>query len=470
MFCSNNLETPVLEGAVPNSDEIEIVEEYNETEHNNWLKEHKERVRKEKLEERAQREQQKTVADAHNDVFQKLEERELLEELGIDPDNFNEQTLRELLPKDPEIDKTDCDKDNATTKTDTEIFDMLAKLEAQEANEAENVDEEIEQNMQSTNEMVRNLMSGQMQVTPAKQRLSGTKNTSEEEEEDDDNDNDDQLEEVKLIRQEMQLLPNEEREEFLHSQLEIIKAKMRKIQRVSFISDELTHLMNVVVCLEDDLQEMLFEQTETASTDELSDESVSTLDNKKRRISFAKVDEQLIFKKKDPVADLLNNDKQRQQREVIKLDAALVQPVRSVKPKIDSAKLSNSQIMQKVEENLEFVQENQSVRDFDLVNQILESTTGRINTLHISFHHSEALPAAVNESDNISTPGNPAQLYDLYKRQQEKNSFPIYVNGYEGEEELKVPIIKEEERAAAYDDPRKQVSSWINLLTLLKRF
>ncbi|EDW09192.2 unconventional prefoldin RPB5 interactor-like protein [Drosophila mojavensis] len=501
-----NLETPILEGAVPKSDEIEIVEEYNETDHNNWLKEHKERVRKEKLAERAQREQYK-AADAHKDVFQKLEERELLEELGLDPDNFSEQTLSELLPKEAPKDKTDCDKENATTKTDEEIFDMLAKLEAQEANEAADVDEEIEQNVQSTNEMVRNLMSGQMQVTPAKQRLSGIKNIlkeekdeeyvdqpelrlsgtktiskeeeehnagedhpeqglsgmqniskKEEEEDNNDEDDEDQPEEVKLIRQEMQLLPIEERQEFLNSQLQIIKAKMRKIQKASFASDELTHLMNVLICLEDDLQELLFEQTETANTDELSD-AVSTLDNKKRRISFATADEELLFKKEETVAEMLTNGKQRQQREVIKLDASLVPPTPTVEPKLDTEKHSNSQIMQKVEENLEFVQQNQSVQDFDLVNQILEASTGRINTLHISFTHSDALPAAPTETDDTETPGTPAQLYELYKKAQEKYSFPIFVNGYEGEEELKVPIIKEEDRASAYADPRKQFNN-----------
>lgn len=495
---------------MPKSDEIEIVEEYNEADHNNWLKEHKARVRKEKLQERAQREQYKT-ADAQNDVFQKLEERELLEELGLDPDNFSEQTLSELLPKEAPKDKTDCDKENVTTKTDEEIFDMLAKLEAQEANEAADVDEEIEQNVQSTNEMVRNLMSGQMQATPAKQRLSGIKNvlkeeekkdndeeymdqpelrlsgtnkiskedeadenqfklglsgvkiTSNEEEDEDNNDEDDedQPEEVKLIRQEMQLLPIEEQQEFLNSQVQIIKAKMRKIQKSSFASDELTHLMNVLVCLEDDLQELLFEQTETGNTDELSEESesVSTVDNKKRRISFATADEELLFKKEETVAEMLTNGKQRQKRDVISLDAPpLVLPKQTVEIKLDTEKHSNSQIMQKVEENLEFVQQNQSVQDFDLVNQILEASTGRINTLHISFNHSDALPTAPTQTDDTETPGTPAQLYELYKKAQEKYSFPIFVNGYEGEEELKVPIIKEEDRATAYDDPRKQVS------------
>jgi len=97
--------------------------------------------------------------------------------------------------------------------------------------------------------------------------------------------------------------------------------------------------------------------------------------------------------------------------------------------------------MQKVEQNLEFVKEHQSVQDFDLVNQILEASTGRINTLHISVKHSNAV-AAVTECDEM-IPGNPADIYNLYKKtlakKQMKPEFPIYVNSFEGEEELKVP-------------------------------
>jgi len=155
----------------------------------------------------------------------------------------------------------------------------------------------------------------------------------EDEDEYDDNDPD-QPEEVKLIRQQLSQLPIQQREEFLMSQLQIIKSKMRKIQKEHFISDELTHLMNVVVCLEDDLQDMMFAEIHAASTDELSDESESLLDtidvNKKRRISFAATDEELIFRKEETVAQMLSKQKQQQSREVISLDAPL-KPLESQK-------------------------------------------------------------------------------------------------------------------------------------------
>lgn len=460
---------------MPSSDEIEIVEEYNEAEHKNWLREHKERVRREKQEERAQRE---AHANAPDDLFHNLEESEMLEELGLDPDNVNKQTLIDMIQTEIKIDKPEsnnCDNENSTTKTDTEIFDILAKLEAQEQLEASELDEESEQNLQSTNELVRNLMKGETQMTSAKQRIAraennvnklnedlATNNENDMEEEEEEEEESDLPEEVKLIRQQMAVLPREEREQFLHSQLQVIKAKMRKIQKISFISDELTHLMNVVVCLEDDLQEMLFEQNEAASTEELSEDAESLpdlVDNKKRRISFAESDEQLFFKQDETVAEMLAKGKQ-QQREVIQLDAPL-QPAQQESILEVPATATSPQIMQKVERNREFVQENQSVQDFDLVNKILEASTGRINTLQISFSHSDA-PSASMQFDDTSIPGNPAHFYQLYKRAlaeaQAEQSFPIYINSFAGEDELKVPILKEEERAAAYDDPRAQVS------------
>ncbi|XP_034103818.1 unconventional prefoldin RPB5 interactor-like protein [Drosophila albomicans] len=470
----NKLEKPLLEGAVPNAGEIEIVEDYNEEAHNNWLKAHKESMRKQKQEERIQR------ASQGNDqeLFQKLEEREMLEELGLDPDNLNEHELSELLQKDEDVKKPksenkDCDKQVEQDMTDEEVFNILDKLEAEELlEEDDELNEEAAQNVQSANELVQNLMKGQgIEVTPVKTRIGKVQPEIEEiqlaEEEEDDDDDGDQPEEVKVIREQLVQLPNEQQLEFLQEQIEIIKTKMRNIQKEQFISDELTHLMNVVVCLEDDLQEIMMEQVETASTDELTDEPQSmpaVVDKKKRRISFAKEDYHVLFRKEEAVDKMMRKYKKLQpkvNRDVISLDDAPMQEaVREVAIVEPPKPVIPSPIMQKVEQNLEFVQQHQSVQDFDLVNQILEASTGKINTLHISFKHSDATTAS-SEFDG-TTPGNPADFYLYEKAQSQKtsgNEFPIYVNSFEGEEELKVPILKEEARQAAYDDPRSQFSN-----------
>ncbi|KAL7735451.1 hypothetical protein ACLKA6_019562 [Drosophila palustris] len=468
----NKLEKPLLEGALPNAGEIEIVEDYEEEAHNKWLKQHKESVRKQKQEERIQRESQSD----EKGILKELEERELLEELGLDPDNLSEQAISKLLKDQLQIPQSEsevCDTQFESTKTDEQLFDILDKLELEEQQEEYDIDLEAERNQQVTNNLIQNLMRRETKVDPSNwlPRIGKAGNNVEkpnegvdiwDEDDDDDDPDPDQPVEVKLIREQMAQLPIEQQEEFLKSQLQILKSKMRKMQKEHFISDELTHLMNVVVCLEDDLDDMIFGLTQAASTDELSDESESlpnATDNKKRRISFAPTDDELVFRKEESVAQMLPQRKQQQSREVITLDAPLKIAQTEVSEK-EPLKPVTSQIMKKVEQNLDFVQEHQSVQDFDLVNQILEASTGRINTLHISVKHSDAVAASTACDESI--PGNPADIYNLHKKTLElkklSHEFPIYVNSFEGEEELKVPILKEEARKAAYDDPRAEFS------------
>jgi len=351
---------------VPNAGEIEIVEDYDEEAHNNWLKAHKESVRKQKEQERIERSQ-----ESHLDVeaFKKLEEREMLEELGLDPDNFKDNELSALLNAEG-IQKTESKVCDTQTITDEQVFDMLNKLEAQEQDEEAEMDPEAEENLHNTNDVVMQLTKNQTEITSIKPRIAKAQNNAEKPDKDEDSmdmdeDDSDQPEEVKLIREQLAQLPVEQQEEFLKSQLQIIKSKMRKLQKENFINDELTHLMNVVVCLEDDLQEMMFDSIQTVSTDELSDESESMSNaidvNKSRRISFAETDEKLIFRKDEAVAQMMAKNK-KNSREVITLDAPLQHVQKEVSIK-EPLKPVTSQIMQKVEQNLEFVKEHQSVQD-----------------------------------------------------------------------------------------------------------
>lgn len=424
LYFRNKLEKPLFEGAVPNAGEIEIVEDYEEEAHNNWLKQHKDSMKKQKQEERIQRE----FHTNEEDVFRKLEERELMEELGLDPDNLNEDALSNLLSNQvetPQWPSEICDKE---AMSDKGIFDILDKLEAQEKHEESEIDPEVELNLQSTNDFVRNLMKGQTEENPSKWRPQVGRAINEVEkptedldimDEDDVEDeiDPDQPDEVKLIREQLSQLPMEQQEMFLKSQVQILKSKMRKMQTEHFISDELTHLLNVVVCLEDDLQDMMFDKIQAASTDELSDESESFPDipdsNTKRRISFAATDEELIFRKEEAVAQMLPKKKPQERREVISLDAPLKHAPKEVGIK-EPLKPIGSKVMQKVEQNLEFVMEHQSVQDFDLLNQILEASTGQINTLHIRVKHSNTVAASTECDKGI--PGSPADIYNLHKR------------------------------------------------------
>ncbi|XP_017027659.1 unconventional prefoldin RPB5 interactor-like protein [Drosophila kikkawai] len=488
----NKLKTPLEEGAVPSGDQVEIVEDFNEESHNKWMAEHKERVRQQKQEERLKRQAEPQKGD--NEVLKKLEEREMMEELGLDPDDINEDMLEDLLNGEKEPTRP-TEKPIPQTLTDDQESQLWEKLEAQEQNETEELSSEAEESLKSTDNLVRQLMSGEMDTPLPKKRVGGEKQTTEGE---DDNEDDDeevtQVEEVKTIREQISLLPSEERQAFLRDQLNILKAKMRRIQKANFISDELIHLMNVVVVLEDDLQDMIFEQEledsgedgepdetveETHKVPEDSEETVANElpkaeikavseivpenGTKTRRISFALSDEKLEFRREDTVAEMLPNAR-KNSRDVIKLDEPLTtQPASEKKP--NPSKSTNEDILQKVQRNIEFVKENQSVQDFDLLNQILEASTGRINTLHISFKHSDALPSTHKSDDQeeggADTPGNPADFYKKYEKdlaQVNQSSFPIYVNGFEGEEEVKVPIMSEAARGSAYEDPRSEFS------------
>ncbi|XP_016947317.1 unconventional prefoldin RPB5 interactor-like protein [Drosophila biarmipes] len=462
----NKLNTPLAEGAMPSGDQVEIVEDFNEESHNKWMTEHRERVRQQKQQERLKR--QAEPPGSGDEVLRKLEEREMMEELGLDPDNINEEQLQDLLNEDQS--PQEANKENGTLTQEQEE-ELWKRLEAEEQNEAAELSPEAEESLKSTDELVRRLMSGETETPCAKKRIAGTKEPVEiEKPTSDDEDDGDQEEEVQTIREQMALLPSEERVPFLRDQLQVLKAKMRKIQKVNFISDELIHLMNVVVMLEDDLQDMIFEQRMEASDEEEVDENmppeepfeepeiVPEASTNKRRISFALADEKLEFRREETVAEMLPNAK-KNSRDVIKLDEPVKSPVTPQPAASKKERITNSEILQKVEKNIEFVKENQSVQDFDLLNRILEESTGRINTLHISFTHSDIVPAAKSDQEG-AIPGNPGDFYEKYEKDlaQLNNSFPIYVNGFEGEEQVKVPIMRETARGSAYEDPRSQFS------------
>ncbi|KAH8269584.1 hypothetical protein KR018_009569, partial [Drosophila ironensis] len=456
----NNLNTPLEEGALPSGDQVEIVEDFNEEAHNQWLTEHRESVRRQKEQERLQRKSE--ASEGGDNVLRKLEEREMMEELGLDPQNVNEGALEDLLNTQPTT-------SGATPLSEEQESLVWKKLEAQEeSEETETLATTAEESLKSTDDLVRKLMAGDMPASSSKKRIGREKNPTEKKEETRkalltpellnslDSDEEDQEEEVQTIRKQMSLMPVEERVPFLKTQLQLLRTKMCRIQKVTFISEELVHLMNVVVMLEDDLQDMLCDLAEV-SGDEEEGLAEPITEPKTRRISFAAAEEKLEFRREETVAEMLSNAR-KNSRDVIKLDDEKSIPITMEHPKKAERKPA-LEILEKVQRNIDFVKENQSVQDFDLLNQILGESTGLIKTLHISFKHSDAVPDAKVESED-NTPGTPADFYEKYKRDlsQATQSLPIYVNGFAGEEEVKVPIMSEAARESAYEDPRSQFS------------
>ncbi|BFG06039.1 unconventional prefoldin RPB5 interactor-like protein [Drosophila madeirensis] len=472
----NNLDEPLAKGAVAESGQLEIIEDYNEEADIKWREQHKESVRRMKQVEREEREAALRNGD---DKLHKLEVLEIMEEMGLDPDNADPEMLEELLKEmhekpvtkaEPSQLKLTEEEESLIRSTDQQVVHQLMSGEIRQASSKKR----IGRAPTKSNKDTKSVNQEEIQTVKAKAQeekaQTSTENESllpsvegKDEVESVEEEPVDQAEEVQTIRNQMSLLPSEEREPFLRSQLQVLKAKMRKIQKVQFISEELTHLMNVVVTLEDDLQELMFENDlvadsdeEQASVDEEAPEVAPQVDSQKRRISFALSEEKLEFRTHEPVSEMMPKAQQRA-REVISLDEPLPETVTVVPA--EKVRNKNSEILKKVQQNLEYVQENQSAQDFDLLNRILEESTGRINTLHISFKHSDAVPAALPVCED-GTPGTPADFYDQYEKALPKAQphFPIYVNGFEGEQELKVPILKEAAREEAYEDPRTQFS------------
>ncbi|XP_034650554.1 unconventional prefoldin RPB5 interactor-like protein [Drosophila subobscura] len=472
----NKLDEPLAKGAVAESGQLEIIEDYNEEADIKWREQHKESVRRMKQVEREEREAALRNGD---DKLHKLEVLEIMEEMGLDPDNADPEMLEELLKEmqekpvtkaEPSQLKLTEEEESLIRSTDQQVVHQLMSGEIRQASSKKRIGRAPTKSDKDT----KSVNQEEIQTVKAKAQEEKAQTSTESESllpsvegkdevESVEDEPVDQEEEVQTIRNQMSLLPSEEREPFLRSQLQVLKAKMRKIQKVQFISEELTHLMNVVVTLEDDLQELMFEKDlvadsdeEQASVDEEAPEVAPQVDSQKRRISFALSEEKLEFRTHEPVSEMMPKAQQRA-REVISLDEPLPETVTVVPA--EKVRNKNSEILEKVQQNLEYVQENQSAQDFDLLNRILEESTGRINTLHISFKHSDAVPAALPVCED-GTPGTPADFYDQYEKALPKAQphFPIYVNGFEGEQELKVPILKEAAREEAYEDPRTQFS------------
>ncbi|TMW41782.1 hypothetical protein DOY81_013138, partial [Sarcophaga bullata] len=196
--------------------------------------------------------------------------------------------------------------------------------------------------------------------------------------------------------------------------------------------------------IENDIESGTLENPE----EEKVKKSLKNVENKthqKRRISFASEDQTLEFHKNQTVNQMLPPKLEKPVRDIIRLndddedyDDQKQTEVCST-PQLDKKDL----IQAKVEKSLQYVSENQSEKDFDLVEQILQNSMGECNTLYIKFQHSSQ-ERIVNANDEpIDIPGSPADFYDLYVKSQEKleEKMPttLFINSYEGEDQVKAP-------------------------------
>ncbi|XP_075165553.1 unconventional prefoldin RPB5 interactor [Haematobia irritans] len=481
----NKLEKPYVEGVVPSGEEREIIEEYNEEQEKIWKEKHQIRLKEAKLKEKEQREKEvreetkKAMAEENpkeksdEDIFKMLEEAEIMEELeeelqSLEVDEVNDETIRKLMSG--------------------EMY-----LPPEKKRVAHNIlqkEKENEENLLQTNIVKKSTIQEKV-ITTNNNSMPNPYFDQNNNSGDEDNDEEPLPEEVRIIKEQAKFLSNEDQIGFYEYQIEIIRQKIRALPLSNQEEmEEKIRLLTVLEHMEDLLDfaetavgnEELAEQdeqeeknesekklnTEIEKSMEAKEENKQPKNTQKRRISFASEDQTLEFCKNEAVTQMLFDKKEVSKRDIIKLDDDQLAKrnenyvIPTSAPKVDKKDL----IKAKVEQSLQYVSENQSKQDFDLVNKILDTSMGKINTLHILFKHSSQCPVeypTTEDNKNCDIPGTPADFYSAYLKSIEssKDSEPttLFINSYEGEDQVRTPALKESDRQQAYKDPKAEFSN-----------
>lgn len=488
------MEKPYNEGVLPSGEEREIIEDYNEETEKLWKEQHKLRVKQAKQKEREEREKElhkekqktknPTKEKSDEEILKMLEEAELMEELEeeldkLEVDEVNDETIRKLMsgemklpPEKKRLAHEPKTKDNQTNEETPETTALRQNIVKK--NDLKNAVNQINTN-------------NNVQTNP---EITDLLNSQEDTEQEDD---DEPLpEEVSLIKEQAKFLSAEDQIGFYDYQIQIIRQKLQILPlKTQKELDEKIRLLSVL----EHLEELLETAEETVGAQELAEKDLeieatenkikeeieeklenkensekekkdTTKTNQKRRISFALEDQTLEFRKHEAVTQMLPPKTEKPQRDIIKLHDD-----NEEENKIESHKIVASQnspvskkdlIQAKVEKNLQFVAEHQSKQDFDLVNQILQSSMGQIHTLEIKFKHSPR--EGYTKDNNVATdiPASPADFYDEYVRKQkelknEQEPSTLFINSYEGEDQVRAPVLREADRQATFADPKAEV-------------
>lgn len=432
----------------------------------------------------------------------------------------NEEWRREILAKEAEEQLTAVKEAiivaNAGEKTDADILQILEHAELIEELQNELADLKVEGN---SDEILDKLLSGEMKLVQPKPRVAhapsgkgneiqmkqppalqgimkkttahrstlSTNNNShvnpellqrshgkvEDGNESDDSVNSETPDEVKVIAEQAKFLSNSDQIGFYEYQLQIVEQKLHNCCLTGEESiEEKLHLFKV----RGHLEELLELAEESVGAAELAAQEAKENSEEEReiqlqqqqqtrRISFASEDHTLEFHKNEAVAEMLPKfDNAAHKRDIISLDDDATDS--NIQAQSMAQVDKKQRILNKVEENLQFVAEHQSKQDFDLINKIINTAELAERTLFISFKHSpeggggELLKQDANkgEENSITVPGTPADLYRLIYPIQKQPS-TLFINSYEGEENVRTPVLKEQDRKEAYRDLRMEVSS-----------
>ncbi|XP_055848239.1 unconventional prefoldin RPB5 interactor-like protein [Episyrphus balteatus] len=426
----NKLEKPYLDGVLPNMNEKEIIEEYDEENEKIWREQHRQRVKEAKLKERKEREEIMCKPD-ERDVFKSLEEDERtideldeeLMELETEYANETKELLNKLIAGEISLPppKKRIAHGSAVKQDDTIKFDKL------------------------------NLKNDyQSELTTNSPEVCKNKIDSLDDGNESDTSNSDIPEEIRLIEEQAAFLPQEDRFGFYQYQLQIVDQKLS--QRTFSNSKELEEKLHLFK-VRDHLEELLEEASPIDLDSEPIIETEEILDNDsknvpKRRISFAMENQMLEFRKNESVAQMLPNTTTKENipnRDIIRLDDHIPceeQTTETEEKKVEALEEKRKTILEKVEENLK----TNNLEDADLVNKIIGSSANHIQTLHIHFKHSSNTRTS---SDTIKTeiPTNPADFFSLFDKIVDSDLNKNADNNF---------YLKESDRERAYIDVRSE--------------
>ncbi|KAL9918841.1 unconventional prefoldin RPB5 interactor [Glossina fuscipes fuscipes] len=457
----NKLQKPYEDGVLAVGEKRDIIEDYDEQKEEVWRGQHRERIRQAKLKEKIERD---SVQKSDEEVFKMLEEAELMEELeqeldSLEINDMTEEIINKLISGDMKVPK---ERNRISHENQAEQVENNC-LRGVENGEKQGIvkKDEISDIMPATNNNI--LPNPELR----------TDNQLE------DRSSDEELpEEIKIITEQAKFLSPFDQIGFYDYQLQIIRRKLSTLPlKTPEQLDEKIRLLTVLEHLEDLLETA--EEFDEGNTDKENQDSDIDMTNEnhqyfidnqseqmktsqKRRISFALEDETLEFRKNEAVTQM----KIQPLRDVIQLDGVPIESqVRQNESSIENKK---DLIKSRVEQNLQFIEENQSKQDFNMVEQILKASMAQIKTFHIKFQHSTQEPKHTdskedddNRSENYADlPGTPADFYNRYMKSlgKENELKFLYLDSYAGEDQVKAPILKEVDREEAFQDPKLEFS------------
>lgn len=468
----------------PSKGNSEIIENYDEEKEMIWREQHKVRVKQAKEREKADRQANSSKAPNANkikdssdiNVFKMLEEAELMEELEnelerLEIDDISNDTMKKLMIGEMKL------------PTEKPRVAHSAKIQNQTETQANceksdnNVEKEVQRIVKKT-DLEMNIVRTNNNHRPNPEMIESNNINTE----DLDVDFEELPREVQIIKEQAKFLPVLDQIGFYEYQIKIMRHKLLTLPlKTQADIDQKVNTLNVLEILEE-LLEMAEDNAEYQAEDHISKEGDSEQEEKsitevetkeekptKRRISFALQNETIEFRKNETISQMLPKSEPKE-KEIIKLDTYELNP--NIAKTIADTKIDDRKknIIDRVEQNIKFIAENQSTQDFQLVDKILEPSLVGVHTLHIHFQHSDNLQKETilnsENSEITGFPETPAGIYQAYlknkeKQREDKNKSNtqqiIFANAYNGEDKVKVPLLKEADRFNSYEDQRMEV-------------